>query len=64
MFNGKKAASYALLIIVLPLFWLIFFKLLLHWFDPGLYIFVSAASLLMTSAKQGWGIIDNLAISA
>jgi len=60
---NKKAIIRALFIGIMPIYWLIIFKLFVQDFNPALFIFVSVASILMSLTSNGWGLLDNLAVA-
>jgi len=60
---GKTIAGLckkALFFTSVPFYWLVFFTRVLHWYDAGFFVFVVAASIVISLLGKNWGLIHFL----
>ncbi len=60
---GQKIASFgkrALFLTSVPFYWLVFFTKILNFFDMKFFIFVVAASMVLSLLGKNWGILHFL----
>ena len=53
---GKKALFFT----SVPFYWLVFFTQVMRWYDTGFFIFVVAASIVLSLLGKNWGLIHFL----
>lgn len=57
--NRKGSAQALIFLVILPIYWLAFFKFFLGgWFNMNVYLFTTGASIGMSFWKKGWGVLN------
>ena len=58
--TSKKATQLLIFLVIISGFWMIFFKLVTGDMNSSYSMFAGFASTIMSSRKNGWGILEKL----